>query len=170
MEDIKKNDLEGTNTPQVFFNALVFFFKHARFYIYQNNIPIDLMHFLPNLVNRFAFMNTIHKMIYSYVLLNSLNDLEEKYSTFSPNKLIIKAFGSNIPAFNFLYKEDGINRRDIMRHLVDKGLLQKSLNTFEVVKSLHPEFNKDKIRFRFIKPLIYSNVNPIAKLEALKTN
>lgn len=83
-----------------------------------------------------------------------------------PDHLFINAF-DNIPALFFNRIEYGDNNNILMNDALNIGLIDKVLNTFELIKFIYPTFNPERIdaKYNFIITYNTYDFNSIEKLQ-----
>lgn len=121
--------------------ALIYFFNNVQLNIYQGNVPINLMNWFPLLKQGLADVGAF-TMLFNYTVMNGLRVGQ----LIIPDDLFNKAFNSNIPASFYPLYEGWIS----MNEAVEKGFIPKALNTFQVIKIVHPEFKPESFDLTYI--------------------
>lgn len=151
-------DLAGIYAPRYLGNSLLYFFNHIDMRIWQGNIPINLMDYFPHLKQGYALRNTLTLMMYSYINLRSLQDMNVK-GYVKPDSIFNKSFNDDIPADFYTYRnENGTFTKILMQKAVNKGLIVTQMNTFQMIKTNKPMFNAEMFNTYFIQNIYSINV------------
>lgn len=107
------------------------FLQTALQYLFDNAvIAIDSY---PNIINLMEYLPMVKQ---GYILDSALIDLLSIIVHMSINDhIILEAFGSNIPAFLYLYKYEGLETKVTMQHALAQGMISNYLNTFQVMSA-----------------------------------
>lgn len=135
-------------------DALQYFVKNAHINIYQGNVAINLIDYLPLIKVGYANLSTMYLILLIYTKSNCLEDPTDK-DFIIPDDLITKTFNSDISAT--FYDESGIfGKKILMTEAVNTGLVIKSLNTFEMIQNNDPTFNP--LRFDALLKMVDLNI------------
>lgn len=134
--------------------ALQYFFDNAIIPIYSGNTIINLMDYFPMMKQGYVMLeNQLSKILLDYIEINNLINSDDYFNTPSislptgyvtPDALFIEAFGADIPAFYYIYIENGVRKKVIMQHAIESGLISDYLNTFQVISMLDPNFQSNR--------------------------
>lgn len=124
-----------------------------------------LMNQLPMVQQRYLLRNSSMLLLYTYSYNNSLHDCTDRRFIY-PDEIIMTAFGGNIPAAAYMYKdEQGKSHKVHMDSAVSQGLIPKPMNTFEVIKTMYPEFDPKRFRTLFFLTMAMLNYHTAKSLQ-----
>lgn len=110
----------------------------------------ELLQNLPICQDGIMLTCTLIRLFEIYILHNMVKEV-----VFVPDTRMNYAFGGTIPASFYLYKDCGGNVHKIpMIYAVERGIITKELNTYEVLERIIVGFNRKKIHRSYIKYFI----------------
>lgn len=146
---LKPESLKGSYRPVCLGEPLKYFVNHAQLNIYHNNSIINIMDFFPRLKQGYALKNTLMLLMYSYSHFNKLR--QNQY--IKVDQLIKDAFDSSIPALYYF-----VDGKILMTEALNSGIINKLLNTFDVVKLKYDGFSKSSFQSYFFHVIIGINI------------
>jgi hypothetical protein len=116
----------------------------------------DLIEYLPLLKNGYALRASITMLIRIYTRINGLNDnIDKKIYT---DSLMHYIFAGPIPALFYLYQPiPNFRLKILMENAIDRNLIQKPLNTYEVISRLYPTFNPEHHEYNYLRYYVLLN-------------
>ncbi len=121
--------LRGINSPVQLGEALIYFYNHANIMLGDENLLDNLPMLKKGL--------TLHQSLsYLFMMYCKKNWLLEGQKVI-PDRLMNQAF-NNIACDYYKDKESRI----LMTEAIEKGIIPKPLNTFEMILNNYPSFNK----------------------------
>lgn len=151
--------LKGIYTPTYAGDALHYFLNYGNFGTIQRNIlGPALIDQLPMVKQGYALRITYENLFYIYGNNNNLIDMDNRSIQFiTPDALMNEAFGGQIPASIYLYKNEFGLQNISMKEAVETKLIPNYLNTFEVIESIRPNFNRNRFEMTHLLDIIYAN-------------
>jgi hypothetical protein len=155
----------GLYAPVIIGPALQYFFENAIIPVYSGNTLINLMDYFPTLKRGYALKQTILLLLYSYMHVHHLQDLNNP-SFMIPDDLFIRAFDSDIPAYYYvsLDPDTGSKARFQMQDAIDNYYIPSPMNTFQVIFSYLPQFNPDKFLTSRLLDMRDFNITSMSKI------
>lgn len=158
--------------------ALQYFFDNAIIPIYSGNTMINLMDYFPMMKQGYVMdRKHLSKILTEYVEINNLINPSDRFwgmvhpdGYITLDALFIEAFGGNIPAFYYVYIENGVQKGVTMQHAVESGLIPDYLNTFQVISMRFPTFKSNRFSLNIgISWIIALNVQTPSEVPELTT-
>lgn len=115
-------------------NGLKYFIENAKIMVKSGTEMIDLMDLFPNLKRGYCLRPVIFDVLRLYVRIHNLMYADHRYNAYIiPDNLCNLAFGGKIRATNYIDNHSYLEIEEINE--------TRYLNTFEMIKISHPEFN-----------------------------
>jgi hypothetical protein len=139
-------------------NPLQYLFDHAVIPIYSgynDNVIVNFIDYLPMVKQ-------------GYILDSALANLLSMTISADVNAdIIYQAFGGDIPAFSYTYKDERYETKITMQRAVEDGIISNYLNTFQVMTSRDPSFDPDALAKSDLRWLSYLNKQNASDLPEL---
>jgi len=134
---------------------LKYFVNNAQMNILHCNDTINLLDNISLLKQGYTLKNTLSLLMMGYSKINKLRQGQLNQSFNTSDKIMIDAFGSNIPAQYFKCKQNG---KILMTEAVNIGSIPNMLNTFDTIKVNHPNFDFEKFPNAFFSHVLVLNM------------
>ena len=140
--------------------ALVYFLHNAEINLYSEGVPINLLDLFPMAKNGYALRDLFAELFYLYAYVNS----PISTSMYKSDNLIMESMGGNIPSL--YYQHVGNNNREniLMNEAINAGLIDRPMNTFEVIELTHPQFNRSLFESYFSLNMSAVNSIPLKEI------
>ena len=132
-----ESDLQSGSEYVVYLGkALQYIFNNGKINIYQGNVDINLLNYMPLLKTGLSFKQTINVILQCYLIVNDMIDITD-YTRIIMDDIFNEAFNGDIPAlFHNLIASD-----ITISEAINLGLSSNSLNTVQTLTQLYPYFN-----------------------------
>lgn len=135
-------------------SALRHFFNHGHVNIYHGEITINLLDNFPIMKQGHAYYQTIKRMMNIYVEINNLGD---HLGTFSSDLVFRSAFDGECPILQFPPQIGSVHSQHVIMKGVNEGLINKNMNTFQIIRALVIKFDSQNLRKSDIDVIIRNN-------------
>lgn len=170
-EPARPESFRGTYAPVFAGEALRAFFNEANNFGTINpgrDGDPSLISNLRMATQGYLLRNTSTMLFYIYAHANNLQAQDNaQYAT--SDQVMMNAFGGQIAAAFFSYKDDNKTVKIPMDVAVQQGIIQAPLNTYDVVRSTHPNFNPARFNTYFYQNIAASNYYSKSALAAEPT-
>ncbi len=152
----------GTYTPVFAADALIKFFNMSpeKFGSIRpaQSAKERLMDYLPCLKSGYFLKNSATMLFFIYAHENKLQD-ETNGSLAKSDNVLNHVFGGQIPSAFYRYiGPDGKKVKITMKDAIEKGLITKPLNTFDVIKAVDPKFDPNRFNTYFFQNMAGNNI------------
>lgn len=112
----------------------------------------------------YMLRSTATELIWLYIVANGLQNLNNGTVGYDTN--FTHCFGDLIPAVYYAYRDaNGRTERMIMTDALAQGLITAPMNTYQVLRNIHPELDIDAISPFYFHSIVSFNVQSAKQLE-----
>lgn len=138
----------------------MYFVNNIQLNLYFGNTVVNLMHLFPVMKQGYALRNSLTLL---FRLYTNLNGIVSGGQIVVPDELMNISFNGTIPAY-FHNQDRIIPTKDA----IQQGIIDKPLNTVQVIQLSNPQFNPNRFHPSFLQNIELLNFTRIRDIDNLQ--